>query len=79
MDALRRSSDCVNSNLRANHGHHRLISPGSTQDKRIAKHRTHDLMPFQSAKDPSGATIVTVEGQLIVANRQDLKSLSSTC
>jgi anti-sigma B factor antagonist len=32
-------------------------------------------MPFQSAKDPSGATIVTVEGQLIVANRQDLKSL----
>jgi anti-sigma B factor antagonist len=32
-------------------------------------------MPFQSAKDPSGATIVTVEGQLIVANRQDLKAL----
>jgi anti-sigma B factor antagonist len=32
-------------------------------------------MPFQSAKDPSGATIVTVEGQLIVANRQDLKTL----
>lgn len=32
-------------------------------------------MPFQSAKDPSGATIVRVEGQLIVANRQDLKTL----
>lgn len=32
-------------------------------------------MPFQSAKDPSGATIVTVEGQLIVANRQDLKTM----
>lgn len=32
-------------------------------------------MPFQSAKDPSGATLVTVEGQLIVANRQDLKAL----
>lgn len=32
-------------------------------------------MPFQSAKDPSGATIVQVEGQLIVANRQDLKTL----
>lgn len=32
-------------------------------------------MPFQSAKDPSGVTVVTVEGQLIVANRQDLKQV----
>ncbi|MBA2292075.1 MAG: STAS domain-containing protein [Gemmatimonadales bacterium] len=32
-------------------------------------------MTFESSRDPSGVTILTVEGQLIVANRQELKQL----
>ncbi len=34
-------------------------------------------MTFESSRDPSGVTILTVEGQLIVANRQELKQLVS--
>ncbi|MEO5824797.1 MAG: STAS domain-containing protein [Gemmatimonadales bacterium] len=34
-------------------------------------------MTFASSRDPSGVTILTVEGQLIVANRQELKQLVS--
>lgn len=32
-------------------------------------------MTFEAIRDPSGVTILTVEGQLIVANRQELKQL----
>lgn len=32
-------------------------------------------MTFESSRDPSGVTILTVDGQLIVANRQELKQL----
>ncbi len=34
-------------------------------------------MTFESSRDPSGVTILTVEGQLIVANRQEMKQLVS--
>jgi anti-sigma B factor antagonist len=30
-------------------------------------------MAFKASRTPSGVTVITVEGQLIVANRQDLK------
>jgi anti-anti-sigma factor len=32
-------------------------------------------MAFSETRDPSGVVILTVEGQLIVANRQELKQL----
>lgn len=32
-------------------------------------------MAFKEQRDPAGVTVVTVEGQLIVANRQELKQL----
>ncbi len=34
-------------------------------------------MTFETSRDPSGVTVLTVEGQLIVANRQELKQLVS--
>lgn len=33
------------------------------------------MMSFKTTRDASGVTVVTVEGQLIVANRQDLKQV----
>jgi anti-sigma B factor antagonist len=35
-------------------------------------------MPFHATREASGVTVITVEGQLIVANRQELKEMIGT-
>ena len=35
-------------------------------------------MPFHATREATGVTVITVEGQLIVANRQELKEMIGT-